>query len=111
MEQVVDLEGSSEFQGLDVAILSIATDTVEQLDTAVQQFGVMSPHLSDAGGQVSEQYGVLRWAMPSGEPGHTFVLIGKDGTIKWIRDYGALENGGLMYVSVNEIVSEVRTRL
>jgi hypothetical protein len=53
------------------------------------------------------EHGVLQWAMPSGEPGHTFVLIGKDGKVKWIRDCGAPDNGGRMYVPPNELVTEI----
>jgi hypothetical protein len=50
--------------------------------------------------------------MSSGEPGHTFVLVGKDGTVRWIRDYGAPENGGFMYVAVNALLlPELRRHL
>jgi hypothetical protein len=48
---------------------------------------------------------------PSGEPGHTFVLVNTDGTIAWIRDYGAPENGGIMYVPVGEITRQIETHL
>jgi hypothetical protein len=58
---------------------------------------------SDPDNVAAAAFGVLRWAMPSGEPGHTFVLIDRDGVIRWIRDYGAPENGGLMYVDPDEI--------
>jgi hypothetical protein len=49
--------------------------------------------------------------MPNGEPGHTFVLAGKDGKVKWVRDYGAPENGGLMWVSVAMLHQELAARL
>jgi len=107
MQQVVDLEGSPEFQQLNVKLLSISTDPVEQLAKAVQEYGVYSPHLSDEGGNITRLYGASKWAMPSGEPGHTFVLVGKDGKVKWIRDYGAPENGGLMYVPVSDLIREL----
>ncbi len=31
--------------------------------------------LSDAGNHVATAYGVMRWKMPTDEPGHIFVLI------------------------------------
>ena len=92
---------------MNLALVSISTDSPAELARAVEDFGVHSPHLSDPGGLVSDAYGVLQWAMPSGEPGHTFVLVGQDGRIKWIRDYGAPQNGGLMYVPVAELIPQL----
>ena len=67
--------------------------------------------LVDADHKVSQDYDVLQWAVDTGEPGHTFVLVGSDGRIKWIRDYGAPENGGLMYVPVEELVDQIQKNL
>lgn len=69
------------------------------------------PMLSDSDHGVSQAYDVLQWAVASGEPGHTFVLVGQDGKIEWIRDYGAPENGGTMYVPVNDLVEQIRSKL
>jgi hypothetical protein len=60
---------------------------------------------------VSEAYGVLEWAVASGEPGHTFVLVGVDGRIAWIQDYGAPQNRGVMYVDPEEIAAELEQAL
>jgi peroxiredoxin len=109
LKQIVDLEGSPDFQSLNVALVSIAIDPVSDLSQAVSQFGISSPLLSDEGRNVSESYGVLQWAMPNG--GHTFVLVGKNGKVKWVRDYGAPENGGLMWVSVDVLYQELASRL
>lgn len=46
-----------------------------------------------------------------GEPGHTFVLIDEAGEVDWLQDYGALENGGVMYVLPHEVVRQVRGHL
>ncbi len=45
--------------------------------------------------------------MPSNEPGHTFVLIDEAGKLAWIKDYGAPEHGGLMYVPPDELATEI----
>jgi hypothetical protein len=67
--------------------------------------------LVDADRSVSETYDVLQWAIGTGEPGHTFILVDADGKIAWIRDYGAPENGGVMYVPVAELTSQISQSL
>ena len=60
--------------------------------------------------KVATKYGVMRWAV-GGEPGHTFVLVNGSGEVVWLQDYGALENGGVMYVLPHEVVRQVREHL
>lgn len=103
----MDLQDSAEFRTLDIQLVSIATDDLEEMRRAATEDGVETPFLADAGADVSEAYGVLRWAVPSGEPGHTFVLVDSAGIVRWVKDYGAPENGGLMYVEVDELTREL----
>ena len=44
-------------------------------------------------------------------PGHTFVLVDSIGRISWIRDYGAPEHGGLMYVAPKDLVPLVAAHM
>ena len=92
---------------MDIELVSIAIDPVADLEDAAKGLDITTPFLSDEDSSVSEAYGVLQWAMPSGEPGHTFVLIDEAGVVRWVRDYGAPENGGLMYVDVAELHAEL----
>lgn len=111
MQQIVDLQNDPAFQSLNVAFLSIAFDPPEVLRNAGQAIGVQIPLLSDQDHSVSKSYGVLQWAVASGEPGHTFVLVDAAGKVVWIQDYGAPENRGVMYVPVEELVSEIENHL
>jgi peroxiredoxin len=113
MQQIVDLENDPSFQNLNVALLSIALDSPAELQQAGQQAGVSkTPLLTDPGGQVSKAYDVLKWALPSGEPGHTFILVDKDGKIAWIKDYGSPDNPNrTMYVPVSELVQAIQSNL
>lgn len=78
----------------------------------VEALGITAvPMLSDGDHSVSEAYGVLEWAVGSGEPGHTFALVDEDGRLVWLQDYGAPENRGVMYVPVEELTREVRAAL
>jgi len=78
---------------------------------AAAEYGTRIPLLTDAKHEVSDAFGVLKWAVGSGEPGHTFVLVDADGTVLWLQDYGAPENGGTMYVPVEELVKNIGERL
>jgi alkyl hydroperoxide reductase subunit AhpC len=112
MQQIVDLHEYMEFQALDVAFISIAFDPAEVQLSGMQQAGIEGvPMAVDEGGVVSEAYGVLRWAVATGEPGHTFVLVDESGEVDWIGDYGAPENAGVMYVTPAELVGEIRAHL
>ncbi len=112
MEQIVALENDSEFADLYVQLVSIAFDSPVVLSAAGAEYGVgPTPLLSDPDGSVSEAYDVLQWAVATGEPGHTFVLVDQDGRIAWIQDYGAPENRGVMYVETAEIAVEVARAL
>jgi peroxiredoxin len=99
LKQIVDLQSDPSFQNSQVVLVSIGTDPLPDLAAAASEWNVTTPLLSDGDGNVSQAFGVLRWATPSGEPGHTFVLVGQDGNVKWIRDYGARQNGGRMYAN------------
>ena len=96
---------------MNVAILSIAFDSRESQAASKLEYGITVPMLVDLDHSVSEKYDVLQWAVGTGEPGHTFILIDEKGEIVWIRDYGAPENGGQMYVPVNELTLKIRQSL
>jgi peroxiredoxin len=111
--QVVDLHESEEFQRLGVQLLSIAPDSVEDWKGAADDYGVPSDAvlLSDEDNRVAYRYGVMQWQAATGEPGHTFILVNEYGQIGWVRDYGAPENGGVMYVTPGDLVPLVARQL
>lgn len=109
----MDLQGSKEFQSLGVELLSISPDHPDSWQQVEEEFGLDTPLLSDPRNDVATSYGVMEWRVPadapieSAEPGHTFVLVDERGRIAWLRDYGARENGGLMYVPPSDILQEI----
>jgi alkyl hydroperoxide reductase subunit AhpC len=111
--QVVDLQRSEAFQALGVELLSIAPDPVEAWRDDGDRYGIRdySGVLADVQNEVAKRYDVMRWAAATGEPGHTFVLIDETGTVSWVKDYGAPENGGIMYVVPDELVEVLRPHL
>lgn len=58
---------------------------------------------------MSKSYGLpLKWA---GKPGHIFVLVGKDGVIKWAKDYAIPDQNSVMYVGVDDLNGEISKHL
>lgn len=109
----MDLHNDPDFRALGVELVSIAFDSPRVLAQGAVEAGIEGvPLLSDTDHHVSEAYGVLRWALPSGEPGHTFVLVDAEGRIAWVRDYGAPDNPDrTMYVDPAEIVRQIQEAL
>lgn len=107
----MDLQNNEQFRRLDTELVSIAIDPASDLAEDASRLEITTPFLSDSDRHVSDAYGVLRWAMPSGEPGHTFVLIDKQGLVRWIQDYGTREHGGRMYVDVDELYTKLASLL
>jgi peroxiredoxin len=110
MQQVVDLQENEAFRSLNVELMSISPDPIDFWKSEAKKYEIELPVLSDAGNKVAESYEVMKWAVGA-EPGHTFVLVDEAGKVAWLRDYGAQENGGLMYVEPDELVSQLERRL
>jgi peroxiredoxin len=110
MQQVVDLQDSKEFTSLGIELLSISPDPIDFWKSEADKYEIELPVLSDPGNVVADRYGVMKWAVGA-EPGHTFVLVDEAGEVAWLRDYGAPENGGLMYVEPDELISQLQRSL
>ena len=111
--QVVDLQESGRFQALGAELLSIAPDAPEDWLEAGREYGVgdFDTVLSDEGNTVATSYDVMQWQAATGEPGHTFVLVDEAGKIAWVKDYGAPEHGGVMWVDPSALVAELEPHL
>jgi peroxiredoxin len=109
----VNLHQAPGFQALGVELLSVAPDPPDAWRDASADYDIPAEAvlLSDEGSRVAERYDVMQWQAATGEPGHTFVLVGEDGTIAWIRDYGDPDNGGLMYVAPDELIPQIDQHL
>ena len=109
MQQIVDLHNDTDFQELGVELVSLAFDSPAELASGAAEYGIRGVLLlSDTDHKVSEAYGVLQWAIDTGEPGHTFVLVDSEGTIAWVRDYGAPEKPDrTMYVEPKQLLDDI----
>ena len=110
MQQVVDLQESKEFNSLGIQLLSISPDPVDWWESEAKKYDITRPVLSDPGNEVGDSYGVMQGAAGAG-PGHTVVLVDDTGKVAWGRDYGAPENGGLMYGEASHLVAQLERHL
>lgn len=111
MQQVVDLQNSTDFQATGAQLISIATDPASQQAPESQALGITVPMLIDDG-SVTKLYGADEFALANGEPSHTFALVNADGNVVWFRDYGAPDNPErTMYVEVDELVAFIQQSL
>jgi peroxiredoxin len=90
-DQIKDLEQNQaalKSAGVD-AVVSITTDPASLIGRKVADEKLATPVLSDPSMQVSHAYNANRYGM-MGEmrDGHSFILVGPDGTIRWRADYG-----------------------
>lgn len=117
IQQTPELEKRlDEFEKLNVALLNIALDPVEEQRQVVERYGIRTPMLSYDAAKTEVDYDLTRFSMGMGRrAGHTFVLVGTDGAIKWRKDYwpgrGHMVRGGTMFVASDEIVAEVKSVL
>jgi len=111
MQQVVDLQNSSAFQATGAQLISIAIDPASEQAPESQTLGITVPMLIDDG-SITKAYGADQFAMPNGEPSHTFALVDANGQLIWMKDYGAPNNPNrTMYVEVDELVGFIRQAL
>ncbi len=112
-DQLKDIQSNvSQFQALDInQIVSITTDPLNALQQKVADEGITIPVLSDQSVAVSQAYSANSYGMMgAGQDGHTFILVGPDGLIKWRADYGGAPKY-TMYVPVSSLLADMRAGL
>lgn len=98
-DQIKDLENNQaalKTAGVD-AVVSITTDPAALIGRKATDEGLSTPVLSDPDLQVSRAYNANKYGM-MGEmrDGHSFVLVGPDGIIRWRADYGGAPDYTMM---------------
>ena len=88
----------------DVTVLPIVMNTREQITADMAANGVATPFLLDDG-TVAEAYGTLGKGMHAGLPGHSFVLIDKQGRQRWYGEYPS------MWLAPEDLLDQVRSKL
>lgn len=108
-DQIRDLEKQAaavEEAGVD-EVLSITTSPLDLVTRKVKDDGLSTPVASDPDLEVSEAYDANRYGMMGTMAnGHSFVLVGPDGTIDWRADYGG-EPKYTMYLPIDKLLADL----
>ncbi|MDT7762036.1 MAG: hypothetical protein QOC63_1456 [Mycobacterium sp.] len=110
-DQIKDLEQNQaalKTAGVD-AVVSITTDPANLIGQKAADEKLTTPVLSDPSMQVSRAYDANQYGM-MGEmrDGHSFILVGPDGTIRWRADYGGKPNY-TMFLPTAKMLTDLTT--
>jgi peroxiredoxin len=108
-DQLRDIEANSDkFRALGIdTIVSVTTDPADLVNEKVHQEHLTTPVLSDPTLAVSKAYNAnLYGMMGQSRDGHTFIVVGPDGRIRWRADYGGAPQY-TMYVPVSNLLADI----
>lgn len=108
-DQMKDIEANiQQFRAAGIeTIVSITTDPIDALKDKVANDGLKNAVLSDPNLAVSRTYDANSYGMMGkSRNGHTFILVGPDGNIRWRADYGGAPNY-TMFVPVKTLIEDM----
>ena len=90
-------------------MVSVTTDPLYALKQKVADEGITTPLLADPKVTVSDEYGMTSYAMAGmvNQDGHSFVVVGPNGIIKWRADYGGAPNY-TMFVPDSDLLAQMK---
>jgi peroxiredoxin len=92
------------FDKAGVTVLPIVMNTRDQITADMRTYGVTTPFLLDDG-KAATAYKTIGHGMHAGLPGHSFVLIDKDGVQRWYGEYPS------MYLAPSDLLAQVAKHL
>lgn len=105
LQQMAEIEkAKAAFTAADVTVLPVVMNTREQIVKDMGTYGVITPFLLDDG-RVARAYNTLGKGMHAGLPGHSFVLIDKQGVQRWTGEYPS------MFLAPADLLTQVRQHL
>ena len=95
----IEADGRLADKGLDV--VPIVINDPDSVRGELSRFGIRTPFLLDQDKSVSGAYGVLGTGHHADLPGHSFILVGADGNIRWRRDYA------VMFLTADDLMADL----
>lgn len=103
--QTVKIEADGGLAKAGVPLVPVVMNPVGPVQTELRRFGLQTPYLVDPGGSISRTYKTLGTGHHADLPGHTFILVGPDGDIRWRGDYPG------MWVEPAELTKNVLSKI
>lgn len=103
--QMAKLEADNGLAIAGVTIVPVVMSSPIQVARELQRYGIQTPYVIDSDGSVSRAYKTLGTGHHANLPGHTFILVGSDGTLQWRGDYPG------MWVDPAELTAAVQAQL
>lgn len=89
------------FSSAGFVVLPIVMDPKDRIAAAASSYGVTTPFLIDPGA-ASKAYGTLGKGMHAGMPGHGFVVVDREGVVRWSAEYPS------MWLDPSELLSTAK---
>ncbi len=109
-DQMGDLDAATDqlnAAGID-DVVTITSGPVNLIAQKMDDDGLSSLILADTKMDVIKEYGANDYGMMGdSRAGHSFILVGPDGTIQWRADYGGAPDY-TMYVSIPDLLSDMK---
>jgi len=83
-----------------------ANDRVADAQQAAETYRITTPLVADEDRDMTGAYDVLGQGMHPNTAGHTFILVDRQGVIRWRRDYW-LGSEPTMYVPPNKLFADI----
>jgi peroxiredoxin Q/BCP len=109
-DQIKDLQNhAAQLRAASISqVVSITGDPVGAITQKTHDMGLTIPVLSDPNLAVSQQYHANSYGMMgAGRDGHTFILVGPDGVIRWRADYGGAPKY-IMFLPASNLLADIK---
>lgn len=111
--QIRDIDANlGKFRALGIErVVTIAVDPLSALKQMAADYNLSTPVLSDDNLAASKAYHANEYGMMgTSRDGHSFILVGPDGHIKWRADYGGAPKY-TMFLPVRDLLADIRKGL
>jgi len=109
-DQITDLqEHAAQLKAAGISqVVSVTSDPIGAITTKAHDMGLTIPVLSDPVLAISQQYHANSYGMMgAGRDGHTFIVVGPDGTIRWRADYGGAPKY-IMFLPTANLLADIK---